>query len=1296
MPDYLLHKLNPRDFEHLIQSLGQKLIGPGLRIYGDGPDGGREATFSGKSDYPSAAAGWDGYIVVQCKFHTRPSGNVGAEAAWAIDELKKELQKYRTENRTKPDFFIFATNVILTPGANGSKDQVYTILQEQGEELGWKGSEVWDYDEICRFLQGQDAIRKSFAALISPGDLIAELGALIKTGPDYMQTLASYLQRLLIEDRNSKLESAGQDFEQQVPLATVFVDLPAVQRPEVLRTPDIGAPEGTVSNLARHLLDVGSFVLRKITESPTDESPRKANPVTRQLILGGPGQGKSTLVQYLCHLYAAALLVTRPKETLDDQVENTLAVLLSSLNGDSELPSARRMPFRIVLHHLASDLSAEKDLTIVEYIRRGLARGSQVEIELPHVNTWLEEYPWFIVFDGLDEVPSTSNRSQVVKAIQDFRIYLSNINADIQLVATSRPQGYNDEFSTDLFQYWHLAPLPNERALTYGRKLLAARCGPDGGRRDSLTARLEHAFENAATVRLMSSPLQVTIMATLVERVGEPPRERYRLFEEYYRTIYFREMSRLGPLSPLLSERRQDVDSIHFQAGLQLQVDSEEAGGTEARLSDARFTEIVNNRLTAVGESGLRKEELLSRIGDTTLQRLVFLVRQEGGFVTFEIRSLQEYMAAEAIVRGADNAIIERLRTIASLAHWRNVLLFCVGKCVVVREHLLDSIESICRQLNDKTLGDINEAALPGSKLALDILEDGSISTHPRILRPLLGTALRLSERPLPNEIERLASLYEESLADLYLAALDHTLNSSDKSKRTGGYLLLSCLADNNVPGLSPAKRHWGQVSISDRWDVLQLRRQQTLGKWTSQQLHLCFATRTPDDIDMDEEDGFIWSYDKPLTTAMHKIADWYPDGEFEIRLFAAGKPIGVSLMVASVADILIPDLRLLKGWDGLAPEWRPYIAASIFLDSPSAASLHSALEYLASNFSENFANKWYRKLPWPLAFCINDATSLADVREMSRLALTGALGDLDAWLELEKRWQGACDLSEISSIPETQYFIEGCLDMNWRPFGGSSRYYSTMSRHAATALSGARAKSRNSRIRNELAEICITCFRSTVISPGSLDLPDDLIDVYESWFDSGRNSFLINTLSFLDSPLTDEWILFLVKCGRKDLDFYLRESSQPEISSFHGSDLLAAYQFKPKEWSGLLRFLGPLASFGLLGPPSHFPDDSDCPPELLVDFLPLRILANGVSLPHYEKFANAYGKAWDSRDEDYLISIFGLAARQSSAGDTQLLDLLWRRSIDGNAPGGALRKMMLALDGHIGSGRRCGAELLT
>ena len=51
--NYDLNRLHPTEFEQLIQSLLKKIIGQGTITFGQGPDGGREATYEGSAPYPS-------------------------------------------------------------------------------------------------------------------------------------------------------------------------------------------------------------------------------------------------------------------------------------------------------------------------------------------------------------------------------------------------------------------------------------------------------------------------------------------------------------------------------------------------------------------------------------------------------------------------------------------------------------------------------------------------------------------------------------------------------------------------------------------------------------------------------------------------------------------------------------------------------------------------------------------------------------------------------------------------------------------------------------------------------------------------------------------------------------------------------------------------------------------------------------------------------------------------------------------------------------------------------------------
>jgi hypothetical protein len=139
MHDYQLERLNTRSFEQLIQALGTEIIGPQLMIFGDGPDGGREATFNGAIKYPPTEKSWSGYGIVQAKFRQQPDSAAKKNVDWAIQQLKSEFAKLkprpkckktsRSDDRVCPEYYIFATNLTLSPVARkGGADADLLVL----------------------------------------------------------------------------------------------------------------------------------------------------------------------------------------------------------------------------------------------------------------------------------------------------------------------------------------------------------------------------------------------------------------------------------------------------------------------------------------------------------------------------------------------------------------------------------------------------------------------------------------------------------------------------------------------------------------------------------------------------------------------------------------------------------------------------------------------------------------------------------------------------------------------------------------------------------------------------------------------------------------------------------------------------------------------------------------------------------------------------------------------------------------------------------------------------------------
>jgi hypothetical protein len=548
-------------------------------------------------DYPSHEDRWDGYLVVGCKFNQHPTGESSKDKTWAIKQLESDLKKFLNKRRKlqKPQYYIFVTNVRLSSvPKTGGRDQVAEVLKAYSPKLSLKDYGIWDYSDLRGFLDGNASLRSAYGHLVTAGDVLTEMMKVLKLErPDFVEVLHTFLQKELIADMSAKLQSAGEDPDVHIPLAKVFVDLPYAESAEaaVLVSSD---EEKKLPTVVSSLLDAGAAILRQTSHSGIARGERrsKKHASSRFVIVGGPGQGKSTFGQYLCQLYRAAILTDRPTEKLDERVPGILKLLSKQRKDTGGLPVTRRFPLRIELRNFAHALAADPRLTLIEYIRRDIGRLGSSSLSLNDLKTWLENYPWLLVLDGLDEVPPSSNRMDVLREIDSFRVDAASCNSDMLVVATTRPQSYSNEFADELFHHLYLTPLSPKQALNYGSKLAEARCGADERRRDELVRSLEKACRNPATSRLMQSPLQVTIMATLLEDTGEPPQQRYRLFAEYYRTIYKRE-TRRKLLGGILTERQKDIDTIHAQAGLILQAAGEQSKPSEAKASDRQVVSVI-------------------------------------------------------------------------------------------------------------------------------------------------------------------------------------------------------------------------------------------------------------------------------------------------------------------------------------------------------------------------------------------------------------------------------------------------------------------------------------------------------------------------------------------------------------------------------------------------------------------------------------------------------------------------------------------------------------------------------
>ncbi|MEU5387863.1 tetratricopeptide repeat protein [Kitasatospora cineracea] len=176
MSSFTLTRLGPEKFEKMCQVLAINAFGAGTQVFGDGPDGGRDASFEGIMDYPSKTAPWKGYCVLEAKYKKEVEGNQ-KDADWLIEQIRRYLDKWanpqarRVQLGRVPDYLVVATNVKLSPDAGrGGIDRVDEFLRKRVEELGLpiKGWHLWHRDKIFRLLESNRNVREAYAEDLRP------------------------------------------------------------------------------------------------------------------------------------------------------------------------------------------------------------------------------------------------------------------------------------------------------------------------------------------------------------------------------------------------------------------------------------------------------------------------------------------------------------------------------------------------------------------------------------------------------------------------------------------------------------------------------------------------------------------------------------------------------------------------------------------------------------------------------------------------------------------------------------------------------------------------------------------------------------------------------------------------------------------------------------------------------------------------------------------------------------------------------------------------------------------------
>lgn len=753
---YPFENLSPERFQQFCQALLVREVRDFQCFPVGQPDGGRDAT--------ALEVGSKGneFVVYQVKFVRNPQ-QITDPHKWLHEVMEEELPKIRTLIPKGAVRYYLLTNVSGTAHLDaGAIDKMNALLTAS---LTIPGMCFWR-DDLSRRLDGAWDLKWTYAELMTGTDLIRlTLECVLNEDKERRSdAIRSFLSCLYDRDKEVRFKQV----ELQNHLLDLFVDVPITLSAPITRkrkaeqltylhrkiakdvirmrreegpSAEIEEEDQAYWHRDRPLIGAADFLLNDLAQSE----------VPKLVLEGAPGQGKSTITQYICQVHRIRLL------NMADELSR-----LPANHKNSQL----RIPFRVDLRDYATWLTGF-DPFVSENVARPAGSSKSLEsflcAQVHHFSGGAEftvndlhaigkATPLLLVFDGLDEVAEVSRRKEIISEIAAGCKRLEAIAQKLQAVVTSRPTVLASEvtFRPDEFINHSLASLDKRSLDSYASKWVTAR-RLDPVQSSDVKRILKEKLGQPHLRDLARNPMQLAILLSLIHTLGSSlPDKRTALYDKYIELFFNREAEK----SDVVRNHRDLLIDIHRFLAWKLHSEAE-LGKERGSITIKELKAVLHEYLTKEGHDPGLTDALFAGM----VERVVALVSRVEGTLEFEVQPLREFFAARHLYETAPYSPPggERLGTkpdrfdgLARNFYWMNVTRFFAG-CFSKGE-----LPSLAERLRELVKQDEYCYLSYPRLLAATLLSDWVFAQNPNSMRDIVAMIVDgLGLRFLLSSVER-------------------------------------------------------------------------------------------------------------------------------------------------------------------------------------------------------------------------------------------------------------------------------------------------------------------------------------------------------------------------------------------------------------------------------------------------------------------------------------------------------------------------------------------------------------